>query len=80
MFRVSRSTNKTLVYDLLHLSPFWIENKERENEIGLEDDEHYSVLLIWISSVSRSHVLRKVSLNPIKTSLRPLERMTSKAT
>ena len=33
--RVSCSTDKKLVYDLLHLNPFWVENQERDNEIGL---------------------------------------------
>ena len=60
VFRVSCSTDKKLVYDLLHLNPFWVENQERDNEIGLEDDDHYSVLLIGIDSVSRSHALRNL--------------------
>ena len=48
------------MYDLLHLNPFWIRNQTREKEIGIEDDGHYSVLLIGIDSVSRSHALRNL--------------------
>ena len=60
IFRVSCKHNKRLVYDFLHLNPYWVEDETRENEIGLEDDDHYSVLLIGIDSVSRSHALRNL--------------------
>ena len=60
IFRVSCSRNKHLVYDYVHFNPFWIENESREKEIGVEDDDHYSVLLIGIDSVSRSHALRNL--------------------
>ena len=60
VFRVSCKKNKRLVYDFLHFNPYWVENETREKEIGLEDDDHYSVLLIGIDSVSRSHALRNL--------------------
>ena len=60
VFRITCSTINKLVYDFLHLNPFWIENETRENEIGTEDDDHYSILLIGIDSVSRSHALRNL--------------------
>ena len=60
VFRVTCSTRNKLVYDFLHLNPFWIENQRRENEIGIEDDDHYSILLVGIDSVSRSHALRNL--------------------
>ena len=60
MFRVTCSAKNKVVYDLLHLNPFWIRNQTREKEIGIEDDGHYSVLLIGIDSVSRSHALRNL--------------------
>ena len=47
-----------LVYDYLHLNPFWIENQRRDNEIGVEDEDHYNILLIGIDSVSKSRALR----------------------
>ena len=60
IFRVSCKKNKRLVYDFLHFNPYWVEDETREKEIGLEDDDHYSVLLIGIDSVSRSHALRNL--------------------
>ena len=60
IFRVSCKKNKRLVYDFLHFNPYWVEDQTREKEIGLEDDDHYSVLLIGIDSVSRSHALRNL--------------------
>ena len=60
IFRVSCKNNKRLVYDFLHLNPYWVEDENREKEIGVEDDDHYSVLLIGIDSVSRSHALRNL--------------------
>lgn len=57
-FRVSCTTGEKLVYDFLHFNPFWIEDKSRDSEIGAETDDHYSILLIGIDSVSRSHALR----------------------
>ena len=60
VFRVSCIKNKRVVYDFLHFNPYWVEDETREKEIGLEDDDHYSVLLIGIDSVSRSHALRNL--------------------
>ena len=60
IFRVSCKKNKRLVYDFLHFNPYWVEDETRENEIGIEDDDHYSVLMIGIDSVSRSHALRNL--------------------
>ena len=60
VFRVTCSAKAKVVYDILHLNPFWIENLQREKEIGMEDDDNYSILLIGIDSVSRSHALRNL--------------------
>lgn len=59
-FRVSCKIKERTVYDFLHFNPFWIEDATRDNEIGLETNDQYSILLIGIDSVSHSQALREI--------------------
>lgn len=58
VFRASCWNRKQLVYDFVHFNPVWIDIESRETEIMDEDDDHLSVFLIGIDSVSRSQAMR----------------------
>jgi hypothetical protein len=61
VFRVlCRNTPNETVYDFVHFNVMTNDSKTRQQKIGYESDDKFSVLFFGLDSASRSHALRKL--------------------